>query len=546
MVKLQLNCFVARTAPLVSPEGSEVDKSSPDTRKTSAASTTLAFHESGNFPSQSAAQQQPTNNVNNNNSTVYLNAATVDESSTDDVIDKHGDSISQPIVPPRPSKESSGSSASSSSHSSHHSSPSKKELVIELKDRSEEEINASLSSQINQMLITEKKDEDTKQTSVEEGKQREQENLQCVVIPKIDDKEQEESSLSSQHWGPERTVDVVRVPGHGLGISIVGGKIDPLPRKGAKQGTTSAAVTGIFIKNVLEGSPAGTTGELCTGDRILEVDGHNLRKASHEKAVEIIRQSGTTVVFVVQSLLAYDDDDEEDEDELEEEIANRDVEERQSVDLINENLATNVNTQNMTTSTFDNIPSTIDSIPPVPPPGFENEYSEDRLSDHSDSDPSTLPPPPPPPMMENMDGSVNWGGTVEEKGVVNDESESDEDSDDSNHAGQVTLPNGILIDRSSAAFLPKSKKDMEVEDDYGYTTNKVHRKYMKDSQDRGVPKLVSLNKGTNGLGISLAGHKDRSQMAIYICGLNPLGNAARVGGIGKLNVKAENIMLGFL
>ena len=74
---------------------------------------------------------------------------------------------------------------------------------------------------------------------------------------------------------------------------------------------------------------------------------------------------------------------------------------------------------------------------------------------------------------------------------------------------------------------------MEVEDDYGYTTMKVHRKYMKDSQERGVPKLVSLNKGTNGLGISLAGHKDRSQMAIYICGLNPLGNAARVGGIGK-------------
>ena len=97
----------------------------------------------------------------------------------------------------------------------------------------------------------------------------------------------------------------------------------------------------------------------------------------------------------------------------------------------------------------------------------------------------------------------------------------------------MTLSNGILIDRGSAAFLPKSKKDLEVEDDYGYTTMKVHRKYMKDSQERGVPKLVSLNKGTNGLGISLAGHKDRSQMAIYICGLNPLGNAARVGGIGK-------------
>ena len=96
------------------------------------------------------------------------------------------------------------------------------------------------------------------------------------------------------------------------------------------------------------------------------------------------------------------------------------------------------------------------------------------------------------------------------------------------------MPNGIVIDRSSAAFLKKSQRDAEVEDDYGYTKMKVHRKYMKDSQEKGTPKLISLNKGTNGLGISLAGHKDRSQMAIYICGLNPLGNAARVGGLGKL------------
>ena len=43
--------------------------------------------------------------------------------------------------------------------------------------------------------------------------------------------------------------------------------------------------------------------------------------------------------------------------------------------------------------------------------------------------------------------------------------------------------------------------------------------------------LITLNKGSNGLGISLAGHKDRSQMAIYICGLNPQGNAARFGDL---------------
>ena len=68
-------------------------------------------------------------------------------------------------------------------------------------------------------------------------------------------------------------------------------------------GGKETPVSGIFIKNVLDGSPAGVTGQLCTGDRILEVDGHDLRKASHDKAVDIIRQSGNTVTFVVQVVL---------------------------------------------------------------------------------------------------------------------------------------------------------------------------------------------------------------------------------------------------
>ena len=38
-----------------------------------------------------------------------------------------------------------------------------------------------------------------------------------------------------------------------------------------------------------------------------------------------------------------------------------------------------------------------------------------------------------------------------------------------------------------------------------------------------------LNKGTAGLGISLAGNKDRSKMSVFICGLSPQGNAYRDG-----------------
>lgn len=89
---------------------------------------------------------------------------------------------------------------------------------------------------------------------------------------------------------------------------------------------------GIFIKHILEDSPAGQNGTLKTGDRIVEVrwqyrlqipsqgrlevpshilypdivhqvDGVDLRDASHEEAVEAIRKAGNTVTFLVQSIV---------------------------------------------------------------------------------------------------------------------------------------------------------------------------------------------------------------------------------------------------
>ncbi|KAJ9587719.1 hypothetical protein L9F63_018846, partial [Diploptera punctata] len=42
---------------------------------------------------------------------------------------------------------------------------------------------------------------------------------------------------------------------------------------------------------------------------------------------------------------------------------------------------------------------------------------------------------------------------------------------------------------------------------------------------------VQLERGRQGLGLSLAGHKDRNRMAVFVCGLNPNGAAFRSGGI---------------
>lgn len=43
--------------------------------------------------------------------------------------------------------------------------------------------------------------------------------------------------------------------------------------------------------------------------------------------------------------------------------------------------------------------------------------------------------------------------------------------------------------------------------------------------------MVQLERSGQGLGISLAGHKDRKCMAVFVCGLNPKGAAYRTGGI---------------
>lgn len=58
-----------------------------------------------------------------------------------------------------------------------------------------------------------------------------------------------------------RVVELNREPDSGLGISIIGGKVGP----------QDMGLKGIFIRQVLESSPAARLGTLVTGDQILEV-----------------------------------------------------------------------------------------------------------------------------------------------------------------------------------------------------------------------------------------------------------------------------------
>lgn len=104
-----------------------------------------------------------------------------------------------------------------------------------------------------------------------------------------------------KHWGPERTVTIFREPNKSLGISIIGGKVDVYNT--ASGGGTP--ISGIFIRHVIPESPAGKGGQLRAGDRILAVCGEDIRSASHERAVEVIRNAGNPVIFLVQSLVDW-------------------------------------------------------------------------------------------------------------------------------------------------------------------------------------------------------------------------------------------------
>lgn len=80
-------------------------------------------------------------------------------------------------------------------------------------------------------------------------------------------------------------VELFRAAGKSLGISIVGG------RGMGSRLSNGEVMRGIFIKHILEDSPAGQNGTLKTGDRIVEVREHvRLQKYFFFARFELIRR----------------------------------------------------------------------------------------------------------------------------------------------------------------------------------------------------------------------------------------------------------------
>uniref|UniRef100_UPI0037E77C11 protein scribble homolog n=1 Tax=Semicossyphus pulcher TaxID=241346 RepID=UPI0037E77C11 len=180
--------------------------------------------------------------------------------------------------------------------SDHESITSVGKLILGLPDSRDSEADSELT-------LTDTDTESVRMIDTKRRKRRAQGGASLPIrgshgdLPEREEGEGEETPAFS-HWGPPRRVEVWPEEGQSLGLSIVGG------RHVIKRLRNGEELKGIFIKQVLQNSPAAKTQCLKTGDKILEVSGVDLQAASHEEAVGAIKSAPSPVVFIVQSLSA--------------------------------------------------------------------------------------------------------------------------------------------------------------------------------------------------------------------------------------------------
>ncbi|XP_036403195.1 tyrosine-protein phosphatase non-receptor type 13 [Megalops cyprinoides] len=95
------------------------------------------------------------------------------------------------------------------------------------------------------------------------------------------------SSISSLKPAELLFVELKKTDGS-LGISVTGGV------------NTSVRYGGIYIKSLVPGGAAEVDGRIQIGDRLLEVDGFNLRGVTHRQAVECLKRTGEVVSLVLE------------------------------------------------------------------------------------------------------------------------------------------------------------------------------------------------------------------------------------------------------
>ncbi|XP_043570504.1 multiple PDZ domain protein isoform X8 [Chiloscyllium plagiosum] len=305
-------------------------------------------------------------------------------------------------------------------------------------------------------------------------------------LPEREEGEGEESDLpnsSYNNWRQARQVELWREPAKSLGISIVGG------RGMGSRLSTGEVMRGIFIKHVLEDSPAGRNGTLKTGDRIVEVDGVDLRDASHEEAVEAIRKAGNPVVFLVQSLITR----------------------------------SRPESQCNPSSTFVLSGQKCSSTNP-----FSFDPSKKQPLSFLQSN----------PLPESSSGSSSTNPFADSFQTSNSQTSSQPDIETEIMSAlsdpQLLPPEPVEQDETSTIVASrgnmsnKSEDGLEEVDEFGYSWKKIRQRY---GSLMGELHMIELEKGKSGLGLSLAGNKDRSRMSVFVVGIDANGAAGKDGRI---------------
>ncbi|XP_042154266.1 multiple PDZ domain protein isoform X9 [Oncorhynchus tshawytscha] len=303
-------------------------------------------------------------------------------------------------------------------------------------------------------------------------------------LPEREDGEGEESELQTatfSNWNQPMKVELKREAGKSLGISIVGG------RGMGSRLSNGEVMRGIFIKHIMADSPAGRNGTLKTGDRIVEVDGVDLSDASHEQAVEAIRRAGNPVVFLVQSIVhrprpksRYSP------------TSSPVIEYSTALKRLPHHMC-----QSSTTDTNEERVARRNSDKEV-------ECHSRLFLRLSPTNPFT-PTPFKPPKREA-------GKTLST----------------TPHLSLPVVPHVGETDTDTLTEIPDRPSQTEEEDKFGYRWKNISQRY--DSLP-GLLHMIELEKGKTGLGLSLAGNRDRSRMSVFVVGIDPSGAAGKDGRV---------------
>lgn len=291
-------------------------------------------------------------------------------------------------------------------------------------------------------------------------------------------------------WFDEKEIEVTRDGNKSFGISIVGGTVNV---------SDNTMVSGIFIKNIMPNSSAEQCRLLNIGDRILAVDGINIRNFTHEQAMTTMKNAGSKILLRVQSIIKNNDD-----------FSQISIPKKMIPPPI-----TPCKTPDRELIHDGNSSTFIDEI--------QNDENDTKISIKNKKDFCIATPPLPTTESEN----------------------SSDEEDTQNMEGKTFTKAGVEIDRASAGNVRRSKEesaiDTEQEDCFGYTTCKLKKKYGSMGQ---VFMHVIIRKDNGYLGISLAGHRDRTKMACFIAGINPKGMASSTPlEIGDEIVEVNGIVL---